>query len=554
MKQGIVLVVLIAFIGWPIEAQNSVIAGTITSATGQPVSGALVKANNKSLGLGFMVVSQGKGLYRTPNLPPGKYTVQAFGGSSQSAPQDAELSSGNPTKISLALNVPLQIPPREKRLSNEEWEWLIPEADDPFIRNTAAPVCSECHTLEWIVSARKTPEEWRKTMERMTDKVQSYAIGRRPLPFVTQETLQFAEYLSKYFTPDNPQDPRVAKQWLLHPGGPSHANRNLPSSLLKGPASSYVAFEFSVPLGSAPQDIAVDSHEIVWVTESNTGMLGRFDPNSLKYTRIAVPRIKDAEAHLRSVAVDPQDQIWFVDDSPQGRIIRYNPQTLEFKSYPIPAYKWATPADWARIGALRFLDGNVWAAGMATDRILKLDPSTGDFSHYSVPRGSVPFGLATGKEGSIYYSGEVGNSVVKLDPKGLGEEGKLTPYQVAIPRSDLKALAGDVEGNMWVAALNSGKLLRVDRAGKYTEYNPPTDDPGPYAVDVDMKRNLVWFSEIFSDRLARFNPADNSFVEFPLPLSDSDVQRIEVDRVHPNRVWWSSVRNDEIGYIEVIEP
>ena len=309
-----------------------------------------------------------------------------------------------------------------------------------------------------------------------------------------------------------------------------------------------------MPHGSSPQGIAVDSHEIVWVTESNTGMLGRFDPNSLSYTRIAVPRIKDAEVHLRSVAVDPQDQVWFVDDSTQGRIIRYDPQTLEFKSYPIPAYKSATPTDWPRIGALRFLDGNVWAAGMVTDRILKLDPTTGDFSHYAVPRGSVPFGLAISKDKSIYYSGEVGDSVVKLAPEGLGEEGKLTPYQVAIPRSDLRALASDAEGNMWIAALNSGKLLRVDRAGSAPEYNPPTDDAGPFALDVDTKRNLVWFSEIFSDRLARFNPADNSFVEFPLPLADSDVQRIEIDRVHPNRVWWWSVSNDKIGYIEVIEP
>ena len=66
--------------------------------------------------------------------------------------------------------------------------------------------------------------------------------------------------------------------------------------------------------------------------------------------------------------------------------------------------------------------------------------------------------------------------------------------------------------------------------GKVTEYNPTSQDPGPFAVDVDTKRNLVWFSEIFSDRLARFDPRDNSFLELPLPNADSDVRRIEIDR------------------------
>jgi hypothetical protein len=35
--------------------------------------------------------------------------------------------------------------------------------------------------------------------------------------------------------------------------------------------------------------------------------------------------------------------------------------------------------------------------------------------------------------------------------------------------------------------------------------------------------------------------------------ADSDVKRIEIDRAHPNRVWWASGGGDKIGYVEVIE-
>ena len=85
---GIVLMVLaiLTFNHLPVQAQNTTVAGVIQNASGQPVAGALVKVHSADLGLGFMVVSQAQGRYNTPNLLPGKYTVQGFGGGYQSDP------------------------------------------------------------------------------------------------------------------------------------------------------------------------------------------------------------------------------------------------------------------------------------------------------------------------------------------------------------------------------------------------------------------------------------------------------------------------------------
>ena len=110
------------------------------------------------------------------------------------------------------------------------------------------------------------------------------------------------------------------------------------------------------------------------------------------------------------------------------------------------------------------------------------------------------------------------------------------------------------EGNLWAAAMESGKLERVEhQTGKVTECTPLTGDSGPFAVDVDTKRNLVWFSELFTGKIGRFDASKNSFVEFPAPNSDLGVRRIEVDPKHPNRVWWSESSSDKIGYLEVLE-
>ena len=280
-------------------------------------------------------------------------------------------------------------------------------------------------------------------------------------------------------------------------------------------------------------------------------MLGRFDAKSLSYVRITPPTGKTNAARLNSVAVDPQDRVWVADDGPNARILQYDPKSKQFKSYSIPEYPHLVPdIGAAAIATLRFLNGSVWATRMTAQRILRLDPNTGQIEEYPVPRGSVPYGLAITPDNGPWYAAEVGNLIVRVDPA----TGKLTSHEIPTKRSGLRALAADSEGNLWAAALDAGKVLKMDqRTGNIAEYAPPTAESGPFALDVDTKNNLVWFSETFADRIARFDPLSNRFVEFPLPEADSLIQRIEVDRSRPNRVWWADARRDRIGYIEVLE-
>jgi streptogramin lyase len=55
------------------------------------------------------------------------------------------------------------------------------------------------------------------------------------------------------------------------------------------------------------------------------------------------------------------------------------------------------------------------------------------------------------------------------------------------------------------------------------------------------------------DKIARFNPKTNEWLELPLPQAETDVQRIEIDPTNPNRVYWSGVAyNARIGYVELL--
>jgi len=548
--------ILLAIIAPPLEAQNTGIAGVVKNAAGQPVTGAIVKIKNDNLGLAFSVVSQGEGRYASPSLPAGEYQVQAFGGSSQGmSAGPVDVGSGRQVNVDVVLNAPLQIPAVAKRLTDEDYAKLMPGSNPAEIKEIAISDCKECHTLQWTVTARKSKEKWEGTVHRMYHDL----LGRRmPLWFALKDD-EFVggkrfdlliDYLAKNFGPQSPLDAKVAEPWAV-PGAAAHPNRNLPPGLLSGASAKFIAMEFSLPADSMPNDIAVDSQGIAWVSERNTGMLGRFDPNLQAYTRIQVPAGKDPKFQLNAVAVDPQDHVWFVDDGLNARILQFNSASKEFTSYPIPEYRWAVPdAGPARIATLRFSNGNVWASRLTAQKVLKLDPRTKKVTEFPIPRGSDPFGLAVTANDTVWVAEEVGNVVAKLD----AQTGELVPHDVPTERSDLHGMGMDAKGNLWVAATEAGKLVKIEaQTGKATEFTPPSADAGPYSVDVDTKRNLIWVNEIFSDRIARFDPSNNTFVEFPLPSADLDVRRIEVDRSHPNRVWWSGAHAAKIGYIEVMQ-
>jgi streptogramin lyase len=548
--------ILLAIAAPPLEAQNTGIAGVVKDATGQPVAGAIVKIENDGLGLAFTVVSQGEGRYLSPSLPTGKYQVQAFGGSTQGiSAGPVDVGSGRQVRVDVVLNAPLQIPAVAKRLTDADYAKWMPASDPAEIKEIAISDCKECHTLQWTVTARKSKDKWEETVNRMYHDL----LGRRmPLWFELKDD-EFVggkrfglliEYLAKNFGPQSPLDAKVMEPWSV-PGAAAHANRNLPPALLSGASAKFIAMEFSLPADSMPHDIAVDSQGIAWVSERNTGMLGRFDPTSQAYTRIQVPAGKNPNFQLHAVALDPQDHVWFVDDGPNARILQFNPKSKEFTSYPIPEYRWAVPdMGPARIATLRFSNGNVWASRLTAQKILELDPRTKKVTEFPIPRGSDPYGLAVTAKDTVWIAEEVGNVVARLDT----QTGELVPFDVPTGRSDLHGMGVDAEGNLWVAATEAGKLVKVEtHTGKATEFTPPLADAGPYSVDVDTKRNLVWVNEIFSDRIARFDPGNNTFTEFPLPSADLDVRRIEVDRSHPNRVWWSGARAGKIGYIEVMQ-
>jgi len=539
---------IVAVTGSTAEPTTSNVTGVVKNASGQPVAGAFVKVASADSGrLTYMVVSQDKGRYSSPSLPPGKYMVQGFGGGYQSASAaPVEVASGQPGKMDLDLSVPQKTYPPPKKFTDEEYVKLMPEGEGKKILLTK---CVICHSPGNYVARRATRDRWEASVDSMRlyleenpERRAEYnaRTGLNVVPLTDHERDVIVDYVSKNFGPDTPP--------IIEPP-PADPNRHLPRTFLKGAETKYFAMELSLGDSIQAGNYVVDPQGIIWVCEKTTGILGRLDPKTLAYTRVVTPSGKPNKDIFGAVALDPKGNVWFTSlDGPHSQWIEYDPKTQKvINTYDVPIAP--IPGGDIFYNTLRFpADGSVWATSTAKQRMVKLDPNTRKVTEYPVRMGQHPFGLTVGGDGMVWFSGDEDNTIVRVDTA----TGKFTAYPLPTPKSRPRRIVADADGNLWANTLSEGKLVKVDyRTGNITEYTPPTKGAGQ-GVDVDKKRNVIWYGEYENIRIGRFDPRTNTFAEYPLTSTNEQPWIIQLDPSNTNRVWWNS-RNGKLGYIQLTD-
>ncbi len=514
----------------PLAAQDTTISGVVKDSAGQPVSGAFVRVRNADRNLSFIVVSQAQGRYATPNLLPGSYAVESFGGGFQGK-GTVEAVTGRQATLDLTLSEQQPASAPRRRMTQADYERMLPDGD---AKQIILSRCNVCHGLGVVARNRGTREEWDETVDLM-----KFYMDDRRIPFTDQEKAAVVDYASMHFGSNAPRNPGTRV---------NDPNKHLPRTLLGGAAAKYVAMEFALTPGAASHDVSVDSQGNAWVSErgSNLASISKFDPRTLSYTRIPPPPGAQSQPRPSGITVDPHDMVWAIDNGPNNRMIAYDTKSGEFSTFDIPAPPRQRPA----MNTVRYKDGVVWGSGIASSQVYRLDPTTRKVDAWPVPKGSHPYGLALGNDDKIWYVAQYADTIGLLDPA----TGEIKHHNVPQAKSDLRRAQTDNEGNLWAGGHESMSLIRVDaETGVVTEFQTPTEVSGPYSVDVDRSHNLIWVGYNYGDKLGRFDPRTNTWVEFPLPRADSDIRRIEVDQNNPNRVWWAGNNSARIGYVEVLE-
>lgn len=518
------------------------VQGVVNDASGKPVVGAMVKVKNEARRLTFMVPSQEGGRFEIKDLPVGQYTVQGVGGNFQSAVSAPVTVSPN---AAASANVALSnargplLPPA--------WPQRIPEAqadkaskdfnDLPNGENKllVAQTCTPCHDVQRIMVKRSSEDDWSHIVARMRTRM---AAANQPV-VNDEDTKKIIAYLSTNFKPIQPYDP----------------NSRLPTDLLQGKALKYRAVTYDLADHFAePHDVASDPQGNAWVGE-RAGKVGRFDPRTLEFVEVRTPPgpAPEDRQSLGNPQIDAHGIMW-VPDGPNNRWLSFDTKTEKFT-----AYAWPRGMAGGAGGNSMALhpDGTIWATG-ANKEVRMLDPQAVQFKAFPSPSAKPgspapgAYGLAVAGDGSVWWAEDEADKMARVDPKtGVVEEFKIPDVGGhAFPRR----MNTDANGDLWVALWDAGKLMKIDyKTKEMTVYTPPSKTGGNYSVVVDKKGGYIWVSEHQVDKIARFDPRTQEWVEFPLPEAESDPRRVDIDPTNPNRIFFSGNIAGRVGFIEILQ-
>src|SRR6266571_5279872 len=191
--------------------------------------------------------------------------------------------------------------------------------------------------------------------------------------------------------------------------------------------------------------------------------------------------------------------------------------------------------------------------------LCSLDPKTGQFKEYPLKTAhSGPHGLVEDKVGNIWYTGNTGQLVGKLDPK----TGAVTEYKMPDPNAkDPHSLVFDQNEILWFTLQNSNMIGRLDpKSGDIKLVTAPTAKSRPYGIQVNSKgvpftvlfgtnkvasidpktepygisaiKDVIWYSESGTtpNTVVRFDPKTEKFQTWVIPGGGNIVRNTDVTR------------------------
>ena len=220
-----------------------------------------------------------------------------------------------------------------------------------------------------------------------------------PIPDLTPEqTTKIVDYLAAHMGPLQPYDP----------------NSRLPTALQQGKGLHYRVVTYDLADRYAePHDVAADPLGNAWVGE-RAGRVGRFDPRTLEFVEFKTPPGPAAENRqsLGNPQIDARGIMW-VPDGPNNRWLSFDTKTEKFQEWEAPT-PFSAPYDVA-------LDKNgyAWTGSMSSDRVLRLDPKSGQYTEYLMPRFTNirrVFVDNSGPKPVLWIGNNHGASIVKVEP------------------------------------------------------------------------------------------------------------------------------------------
>ena len=187
-------------------------------------------------------------------------------------------------------------------------------------------------------------------------------------------------------------------------------------------------------------------------------------------------------------------------------------------------------------------DGTIWWAGQWGNLIGKIDPKTGAMKEYPLPAKSKPHMVTLDRAGNVWYTGNKNGTIGKFDPKTE----KITVYKMPDPAAkDPHSAIFDAKGILWFTLQHSNMVGRLDPAnGAIKLVTLPTEGSRPYGIKIDAA-GVPWVACNGSNCLVRVDPATMKLTEVKLPIPDTTVRRLDI--APDGMIWYVNSSQGRLG-------
>lgn len=214
------------------------------------------------------------------------------------------------------------------------------------------------------------------------------------------------------------------------------------------------------------------------------------------------------------------------------------PGLLEFTEWQVP-WENSRPRD-----PYVAPDGTVWFVGQVGDYVAKLDPKTGDMQKFDTPEAG-PHTVIVDKDGTPWYAGNQDRHIGKMHP----DTGEVTRINMPDGVNDPHTMAFDSQGHIWFTVQHSGYIGRLNMADHQIEtIKVPGNNMRPYGLVIDSK-DWPWIAFMGDNAIGTVDSETMDLQIIDTPTEDSIIRRIGV--TSDDRIWWTDAG---MGHIGVYEP
>lgn len=358
--------------------------------------------------------------------------------------------------------------------------------------------------------------------------------------------------------------------------------------------------EFSIPtLCTNPLAIVTDYDGNVWFTETNTGKIAKFDPNTetfTEYDNLLWP--PGGRSMMWGIDYAPDGSLWYTDESFDS-VWKFS--TLD-ETYDRLAY----PSEGNSLPQKLLIDGSqIIINDFTGNKLTFLDPNqSGDEVNYlSIPSpvdDSVTADFAIDANDNVWFTNwlyQQGGVLVKFNQNGYLEsvansDEKFLPlldfievYQLPVTLlTPNGAVFGD-DGTLWIADTTSSSFFSFDPTSaefiQYVTADPLQSTYGnqtgvvktpisrPYWIESDEQGRIV-FNEQTANNISVMDPISQTLVEYNVPsknpywadcdpgtgtmIDDCGVAQIFDFTVDGNKIWFTEWVENNIGVVDTTVP